>query len=111
MALISRREGLALGREAAQVLDLELFTALFESLLNLALHVENLLLHTGVPVVFDGIVGAALQLLSYDGPLIFVIMVLNVEDKLLFQTPVILFNSWIQMVVPAFATLLTDTAR
>ena len=110
MAFVSSMERLSIGRETPQKFDLEILTSLFESFLDLALHVEDLLLHARVPVVLDGVVGAALQVLGNDGPLVFVHAILNVEDELLLETPIVLFDPWIQMVVPALTALLADTA-
>ena len=95
MTFVSGRERLAMSRETPQKFDLQFFASLFESFLNLALHVKDLLFHAGVPVVLDSVVRAALQVLGDDGPLIFVQAVLNVENQLLLEAPVVLFNSWI----------------
>ena len=46
-------------------------------------------------MVIDSVVRAALQVLGDDGPLIFVQAVLNVENQLLLEAPVVLFDSWI----------------
>ena len=54
-------ERLSIGRETPQKFDLEILTSLFESFLDLALHVEDLLLHARVPVVLDGVVSATFQ--------------------------------------------------
>ena len=110
MAFVSSMERLSIGRETPQKFDLEILTSLFESFLDLALHVEDLLLHARVPVVLDGVVRAALQVLSNDGPLVFVHAILNVENELFLETPIVLFDPWIQMVVPALTALLADTA-
>ena len=110
MAFVSSMERLSIGRETPQKFDLEILTSLFESFLDLALHVEDLLLHARVPVVLDCVIRAALQVLSNDGPLVFVHAILNVENELFLETPIVLFDPWIQMVVPALTALLADTA-
>ena len=110
MAFVSSMERLSIGRETPQKFDLEILTSLFKSFLDLTLHVEDLLLHARVPVVLDCVVSAALKVLGNDGPLVFVHAILNVENELFLETPIVLFDPWIQMVVPALTALLADTA-
>lgn len=73
-------ERLSICRETPQKFDLEILTSLFKSFLDLALHVEDLLLHARVPVVLDCVVSAALQVLGNDGPFVFVHTILNIEN-------------------------------
>lgn len=61
-------------------------------------------------MVLDGVVSAALEHLRDVGPLVSVLAVGNEQDPLLFATPGILLDLWIQMVVPTFTTLLSNTA-
>lgn len=62
-------------------------------------------------MVFYGIVCAALQVLRNNGPLILVQTVLNVQNKLLLETPVVFLDAWVEMIVPALTALLTDATR
>ena len=108
MLLIRGRETLAGFREIAKVLDLSFLTVPRKQLLNMDLHVENLLLHGGVPVVFDRVVRSPFQVLRDNSPLILLQSVLDVQNELLFHRPFVLFYPWIQMVVPSFTALLAD---
>ena len=108
MLFIDQGESDAYGMEAPYILDLQILTALLEPLLNLALHVENLLLHARIPVVLNSVVCAALQILGNDCPLVLMKPVLDVQDKLLFKAPVILLNARIQMIMPSLAALLAN---
>jgi len=62
-------------------------------------------------MVLDRVVGAALQVFGDDGPLVLTGAVQDVQNELLFETPLILFDSRIQMVVPSFTALFTYAAR
>ena len=81
--------------EAALVLDAKLSAAFLESVLDLLLHVEDLLFHARVPVILDCVIGSTLQILSNDGPLILVEPVLDVQNELLLERPVTLLDAWI----------------
>ena len=61
-------------------------------------------------MIFDRVVCAALQVLRNDRPLVFVLTVLDVQDELFLKAPVVFLDPWIQMVMPALATLLADSA-
>ena len=84
---------------------------LLEALLDVALDIEDLLFHRRVPVVLDRVVCATLEILGNDGPLVLAGAIQDVQDELLFKTPLILLDSWIQVVVPALAALLADAPR
>lgn len=70
----------------------------------------QLLAHARVPVIFYCVVSASLQNLSDVGPLVAVLAVTNVEDPLFFFAPLVFLDHGVQMVVPAFATLLANPA-
>lgn len=72
------------------------------------LHVGQLALHAGVPVVLDGVISAALEHFGDLGPLVVNDPVHQEEDPLLLLTPVYFLDQRIEVVVPALATLLSD---
>ena len=106
--LVRVGEGLAILREATDVADLEFLAALLEPLLDVALHVVDLLLHRGVPVVLYRVVRAAFQVCGDHGPLIVELTVQNVKNELFFLAPLVLLDFGIQMVMPAFTALFSD---
>ena len=75
-----------------------------------ALHVWELALHAGVPVVLDGVVGAAFEDLGDLSPLVADDAVHQKEDPLFLFIPVNFLDSRVQVVVPALATLLAHAA-
>ena len=103
-------EALARFREAANVANFDILAALFEPLFNVAFHVKNLLLHGGVPVIFDRVVCATFKVRSDDGPLIIELAVEDVQNELLFLTPLVFLDLGIQMVVPSLTALLSNAA-
>ena len=103
-------EALARLWEAANVAYFDILAALLESLLNIAFHVKNLLLHGGVPVIFNRVVCAAFKVCSDDGPLIIELAVQDVQDELLFLTPLVFLDLWVQVVVPSLTALLSNAA-
>ena len=58
-------------------------------------------------MVLDGVVGATLEDLGDLGPLVAHDAVHEEQNPLFLFAPVDLLDAWIQMVVPAFATLLS----
>ena len=70
----------------------------------------DLFLHGGVPVILDCIVCATFQVLGDIRPLVFALIVLDKQDKFLVVVPVHLLDERVEVVVPAFATLLPDAA-
>lgn len=56
----------------------------FKALLSFSLHLLAFSLHDRVPMVFDGIVRPSFESFRYLGPLIFLLSVLNIEDKFFF---------------------------
>lgn len=61
-------------------------------------------------MIFDCVVSASLQDLSNIGPRVTILSMTYVEDPLLLFAPWIFLNHWIQMVVPALSTLLSDSS-
>ena len=82
-----------------------------ELLLDDSAQVRSLLLHGGVPVIFDSVVCAAFQTMGDLSPLVFVDLVFDEQNELLFLGPLNLLDHWIEMVVPALTTLLADPTR
>ena len=68
--LVRVGEGLAWLREAANIADFDFLTALFEPLLDVAFHIEDLLLHGRVPVIFDRVISATFKVGCDDGPFV-----------------------------------------
>lgn len=62
-------------------------------------------------MVLDGVVSATVEHLGYVRPLVLVRAMHQEQDPFLLTAPVDLFDPRIQMVVPAFATLLSHAAR
>ena len=62
-------------------------------------------------MVFYRVISATFEVLSDYGPLILVLVVLNVQNELLFERPIVLLDARVQMIVPAFTTLFSDAAR
>ncbi len=61
-------------------------------------------------MVFDCVVSTAVQDLGDVCPLVVELSVHQEQDPLLLTTPVNLLDPWIQMVVPAFTTLLSHAS-
>ena len=74
-----------------------------------SLHVGQLSLHWGVPVVFNGVVSATLEDFGNFCPLVIYDSVHKEKDPLLFLTPVNLLDKWVQMVVPSLSALLAHS--
>jgi hypothetical protein len=71
-------------------------------------HFGQLLLHAGIPVVLDGVVGATFKHLGYLSPLIAVVAVHQIEDPFFLSAPADLLDLRVQVVVPALTALLSD---
>ena len=69
------------------------------------------LAQVGVVAVLDGIVGAAVDLLSDVAPTVAMHQVQLDDQKVFFHGPLALADIRVQVVVPALATLLTDAPR
>ena len=69
------------------------------------------LAQVGVVSVLDGVVGAAIDLLSDVAPTVAVHQVQFDDQKVFFHGPLSLADIRVQVVVPALATLLTDAPR
>lgn len=65
--------------------------------------------HTWIPMILYCVVSSTLQNLSNIGPRVAILSVTNIKDPLLFFTPGIFFNHWIQMIMPSFTTLLSNS--
>jgi hypothetical protein len=65
-------------------------------------------LHGGIPVIFDGVIGSALELPGEVGPLIAEIFVEEKEEPLLVDAPFLLIYIGVEMVVPPFSALFAD---
>ena len=96
------------GMHIVGVLALQLFSLLkqlheFEFVKALA--------QVGVVAVLDGIVGAAVDLLSDVAPTVAMHQVQLDDQKVFFHGPLALADIRVQVVVPALATLLTDAPR
>ena len=70
----------------------------------------DLSLHGGVPVVLDGVVGAAREELGHLGPLVPQTLVVGDDDPVLLLGEGSLLDVRIEMVVPPLAALLADAA-
>ena len=64
-----------------------------------------------IEAVFYVIVCSSRQELGYFAPLVSVLLMSQYDGTILLGSPFVLFDVWIKMVVPAFTTLLTDSAR
>jgi len=72
----------------------------------------------GVPVVFDGIVGASREELSYHGPFVsisklgsFLLLVSINDDLIFFFGPFVFADIGVQVVVPSLPALFSDPSR
>jgi hypothetical protein len=84
----------------------ELFSDIFFDIaLKCAGHLRKLLLHAGVPVVLDGIVGTTLKHFGDLSPFVPVIAMHQVEDPFLLPAPSDLLYFRVEMIVPAFTAL------
>ena len=72
------------------------------------LHVWELALHAGVPVVLDGVVGSAFQNFGDLGPLVIDNSVHEEQNPLFLFAPADLLDHGVQVVVPALTALLTN---
>ena len=80
----------------------------FEVGFECTVHVGQLALHAGVPVVLNGIVCSSLENFGDLSPLIVDDSVHQEQNPLLLLAPVNLLDHGVQVVVPALAALLTD---
>ena len=62
-------------------------------------------------MIFDGVVGATFQDFGDLGPFVIDNPVHQEQNPLFLLVPVDLFDSGVQVIVPTFTTLLTDTTR
>ena len=74
------------------------------------LHVWQLALHAGVPVILDRVVCASLEHLSDFCPLVVDDAVHQEQDPLFLLVPVDLLDARVEVVVPALAALLANSA-
>lgn len=74
-------------------------------------HFMYFFLHRGVPMVLDGIICSALKKLGNLSPFVSNDSVLEVEDPLLVFAPDYLLNLWVQMIMPSFSTLFSNSTR
>jgi len=92
--------------------DIKLFgDVLLDVGLESSRHFGQLLLHAGIPVVLDGVVGATFKHLGYLSPLVAVVAVHQIEDPLFLSAPADLLYLRVQVVVPALTALLSDPPR
>ena len=75
----------------------------------LFIHFWKFFLHGRVPVVLDGVVGAAGEVFGDLSPPVAERLVGQEEDPLLVLAPVLLLDVRIQMIVPPLSALLADT--
>ena len=78
--------------------------------LQIALKLILLVEQSGVPVVLDGVVGASQQDACDFGPSILNRLIQYEEDPFFLNTPCLLFEERIKLVVPALAALLSGAA-
>ena len=71
----------------------------------------DLFLHGGVPVILNCVVCAAFQTMGNLSPLVFVDLVFDEQNELLFLGPLNLLDHRVEMVVPAFTALLANSTR
>jgi len=71
----------------------------------------NLALEGGVPVVFDGVVGATDERLGNLGPPVAELVVGEDQLAVLVAAPLLALDLGVEVVVPALAALLADAAR
>jgi hypothetical protein len=69
------------------------------------------LLHRGVPVILDGVVGAPIEDLGDLGPLVADSAMVEVEKELLLNAPADLLNLGVEVVVPSLTALLPYSSR
>lgn len=62
-------------------------------------------------MILNGVVGTALENLGNVRPFVALALVRDVENQLLLETPGVLLDLGVQMVVPALSALLSDPAR
>lgn len=72
---------------------------------------RTLFLHRRVPVVLDGVVSPTFENLGDLSPLVSEFSVLEIENPLFIITPGNLLDFGIQVVMPSFSALLSDSAR
>ena len=75
-----------------------------------ALHVGQFTLHAAVPVVFYGVIGAAVEDFSNFGPLVIEKAMHQEENPLLVPSPVDFLDARVQVVVPPLSALLSHAA-
>ena len=78
---------------------------------NFKCHICDFLLHRRVPVILNRVVGTTFKNLGNISPLVALAFVRNVEDQLLLETPSILLDLGVEVVVPALSALLSDPPR
>lgn len=74
------------------------------------LHIDQLLFHRGVPMVFYCVISSAFKNFRNFRPFVATASVHEVEDPFLFLAPANLFNFGIQMIVPSFSALFANSA-
>jgi len=109
--LVGRWELFVAVEEEPLVLNAFGFAPHSELLLDNSAQVRSLLLHGGVPVILNCVVCAAFQTMGDLSPLVFVDLVFDEKNELLFLGPLNLLDHRIEMVVPAFTALLANSAR
>jgi hypothetical protein len=62
-------------------------------------------------MIFNGVVSSTVQNLCNVSPFVVKLPVHQIENPFLFSTPIDLFYSWVQMIVPTLSTLLAHAAR
>lgn len=81
-----------------------------ECTLEVGAQVWQSLLHCRIPVVLDGVIGAARQKFGHVRPFASMDHMCEVEDPLLFEGPFGFEDDGVEVVVPSFPTLLAETS-
>ena len=104
--LVSIGTGVIFDYRYSNILDVLFGTSLPELFVDLIEYLLVLALHDRIPVVFDIVIRATLKNLSKFFPSIAVVTINDEKHHLFLETPRILLNIRIEVVVPTLATLL-----
>jgi hypothetical protein len=83
---------------------------LFQELLYSLAHVDQLLLHTGVPVVLNRVVRSSFEYFGDFSPFVTAASVHEVEDPFFLLAPADFFDLGVEVVVPSLSALLPNSA-
>ena len=98
----------------AGIFNLDLFTLETSSFFNwieFNFKIANFLFHARIPVVFDSVVSSSLDNGCHICPVVTNCLVEKIQGPFVICGPFGFVDFWIQMVVPSFAALFTDSTR